>query len=263
MEPVRWLHVPKTGSSFINAVARYGCAELRPTNLSFGMPHEFTAWHAATSRQRRRRACERLEPPWAGHAPLAAAEAARHGLRVVAMFRRPAQRLLSGFYHADGVSAALQAKTMIAPGMPAGEREEMRRAVGGDAARYARWPGIASCATKMLIGRACASRYVPTDADVRSARWIVRRRLAVVGLVEHWASSICVFHRLLLSRVPIHHSELANTHAGPERVARARLNKTDYDEGLLRGFVDVHDEAVYATARDRLYEDMRRTGCGP
>ena len=154
---------------------------------------------------------------------------------------------------------------MIAPGMDAAEREMMRQHAGNDPARYARWPGIASCATKMLTGRACASRHVPTEAELARATWLVQQRLAFVGLREHWAASVCTFHALFRPRAAVHPAELAFTHAGPIRkvgqVDDSSGAHREYDEHQLRGFVDVHDEQVYATARSRFFADARRTGC--
>eukprot|EP00966_Prymnesium_polylepis_P221908 5133777-Prymnesium_polylepis.1 len=150
---LRWLHIPKTGSAFINIAARYGCPALRESDLNFTMALDFSAWHGAQQQQRRGDPCPGLAPPWAGHVPLAPRELTTSGPLLVAMLRRPSQRLLSGFFHVDGTTELLRSRTMIAPGMAPEHREAMRRAVGDDPSRYARWPGIASCATKMLIGR--------------------------------------------------------------------------------------------------------------
>lgn len=208
---LRWLHIPKTGSAFINTLARYGCPELRPTNQTFEMAVNFSRWRAEEPRV----SCSGLMSPWSGHAP-----ANPHELdSLAAMFRRPSQRLLSGFHHTEqGVADA-----MVAPGMPKAERDKLRLAAAGLPSAYARWPGIASCATKMLRGRPCAGRFAPTDADAALAALAVRQRLAFVGLEERWAESICVFHRTLLPTVPVRRSAAA-TDTQPPRVSPTRCD---------------------------------------
>ena len=153
---------------------------------------------------------------------------------------------------------------MIAPGMLADRREAMRRAAGSDPATYARWPGIAGCTTKMLIGRHCASPHIPTDADTERAIFIVREQFAFVGLREQWSASVCVFHAMLSPNTPIHTAELAVTHVGVATTSRSSTNNSlsAYDERPLGKFVDSLDERVYAAARGRFRTDLRRTQCG-
>ena len=256
---IRWLHVPKAGSALINVVARFGCrntssSSLLPSLPSFDIAMNFTQWRSAHPEAR----CAGVLSPWAGHAPVQKHET--HGSRVlVGVFRKPAQRLLSGFHHReDG-----RPNSMIAPGAPLATRAAMRRACRGDPGAYARWPGIGGCATKMLLGRACASTY-PLDAThVSRAVRVLRERFAFVGLLEHWAISVCTFHAILLDGAPIDPLELRPTHAGPHRPA-AKASAGGgfvYDERALRGFVDEADEAVYAAASARFWADARRTGC--
>ena len=260
LRPIRWLHVPKAGSAFINVAARFGCPELRQSNHTFNMAVEFTAW---IDKERDGRECPRLAAPWNGHAPIRPAELQPPAMvRLVAMFRRPSQRLLSGFHHAEGGKVDM----MIAPGMPAARREQMRRASRDDPAAYARWPGIAGCVAKMLIGRQCASERSLTDTDVAHAVFLVRERFAFVGLLESWETSVCVFHALLSPRTAIHPAELVVTHVGIHSPTLRKSNGSlvalaEWDERHLRGFADVDDERVYAAARRRFVADARRTHC--
>ena len=191
---------------------------------------------------------------------------------LVGMFRRPAQRLLSGFHHReDG-----RAQMMIAPGATPAVRIAMRRACRGDPGAYARWPGIAGCAAKMLNGWQCASERTLRATDVSRALRVLRDNFAFVGLLEHWATSVCVFHSLLRGGAPIDAAELALTHPGPQRQRRSSSSSLPphadadgggdagsfvYDERALRGFVDAADERVYAAASERFWADARRTGC--
>ena len=53
-------------------------------------------------------------------------------------------------------------------------------------------------------------------------------------------------------------AELVRTHIG---AAAGGANGSGYDERPLRGFVDEHDELVYAAARRRFEEELARTPC--
>ena len=177
--PIRWLHIPKAGSAFVNVVARFGCPSLVGTNRSFSIAADFVHWlNASQTSSRARRRCPRLSPPWAAHQPVLRAES-RHA-SLVGVFRQPAQRLLSGFHHRENGMA----NAMIAPGMPMARRAAMRRAAAGNPTTYARWPGIAGCATKMLVGRACASERPPSAAEVASAVRVLHERFVFVGVLE-------------------------------------------------------------------------------
>ena len=117
---------------------------------------------------------------------------------------------------------------------------------------YARWPGIAGCATKMLLGHQCASTHPITDADVAKAVRIVKEGFAYVGLLEHWATSVCLFHatfrggagRRRRQSSTADNVELRLTHPGPLRAKHAgdAARGFTYDEKALRGFVDEADE---------------------
>ena len=249
---VRWLHIPKTGSAFINVLARYACHGV-PKNTTFAMAHDFNRWMSSSAVPR----CVRLLPPWVGHAPTRSVEVQPTGSRrvLVALFRRPAQRLLSGFHHVEGgVQAA------FAPGMTPARRAEMQRAIGSSAAKYARWPGVAGCMTKMLLGLPCASTRPLRQPNATRAALVVRERLRFVGLTDEWERSVCLFHAMLRGGAPALPTELARTHVG---VARPRGGTGAYDEASLDGFVDRHDEVVYAAARQRFADDLKRVGtCG-
>ena len=259
--PVRWLHIPKAGSAFVNVLARFACPH-DAALPAFDIALNYSQWRAAHPLV----TCDGLLPPWAGHAPVQRHEV-QSGRRVlVGVFRQPAQRLLSGFHHReDG-----RANSMIAPGAPPAVRAKMRRACRGDPGAYARWPGIAGCATKMLLGWPCAAERPLVPGDVARAVHVLTHHFAFVGLTEEWPTSVCVFHALLRRGAPVEAAELTRTHPGPLRPAAPRSRRRrsppppppfSYDERALRGFVDAADERVYAAARSRFWADARRTGC--
>ena len=264
--PIRWLHVPKSGSAFINLAARYGCEAPLP---AFDIALNFTQYRREHPELR----CPGLLSPWAGHTPVRSHELGGNSRVLVGVFRKPAQRLLSGFHHREEGKPQM----MIAPGAPPGSRANMRRACRDDTPRggagcYARWPGIPGCATKMLLGHQCASTHPITDADVAKAVRIVKEGFAYVGLLEHWATSVCLFHatfrggagRRRRQSSTADNVELRLTHPGPLRAKHAgdaARGSFTYDEKALRGFVDEADERVYKAASERFWADARRAGC--
>ena len=256
---VRWLHIPKAGSSFINTILRFGCGPATASSMPvFAAAIELSRWLALHPQTR----CTRLHAPWQGHVPVR-----RNERRLVGLFRSPPQRLLSGYFHHEHGKNA----SMIAPGMSDAQRALMRRHARGDPAAYARWPGIAACATKMLLGFQCAATHRPSRADISRAIRVVRQNFVFVGLQEHWKTSVCIFHARFINGSTPDAAELQLTHAGPERLAGAarsehgpdtlHLQAFRYDEGLLRGFVDEADTLVYEAARSHFWQEAAATGC--
>lgn len=252
---LRWLHVPKTGSSFINVLARFACPSAR-WNTSFVMALDFDIWVRGRNLAGDSTPCLLLRPPWLAHAPVRTDEirlssGPAPARSLVALFRRPLQRLLSGFHHSEHGAE----DTMIAPGMPPATRLAMQRACLGSPAKYVRWPSIAGCATKMVLGFPCASdRLQPTLADAQRAAARLDEHFAFVGLTERWASSICLFHHLKAPQLQLVDVEITLSHAGH---ARPR-NSSGYNESSVEGFVDEADEFLYRSAEARFYNDLRR-----
>jgi len=85
-------------------------------------------------------------------APNARREDAR---TLAAFFRAPSARLLSAFHYGRR-----------AWGLPAAARRDMLRAARTPAA-FARWPGIAGCATRMLSMCGCAAAIVDATSTPR------------------------------------------------------------------------------------------------
>ena len=180
--------------------------------------------------------------PFDGHQPVSPRDLARDELRLVAMFRRPSQRLISAYldnYHAHG--------------LPRRERLTLK-AQAPTIALFARYPGIAGCTAKMLAGYHCASRVVSLEAVVRTAIAVLRSpRFAFVGLVEEWVTSICLLHRMLPGHTAPMAAEFRRLgHSQNANRAISWLPKSDadgvYNESVLEGFIDDADERVYEAA---------------
>ena len=189
--PVRWLHFPKCGATLAVSIISYACADTVPAWHVVGMALrggrvDVRMAHAVGGRHRAHgaRCGGRLLLPFDGHQPVSPRDAA-DGL--VAMFRRPSQRLISAYldnYHTWGLPRAERARIKLtAPTI----------------ASFARHPGVAGCFTKMLTGHHCAAHVDLRDGSiVREALAVLRSgRFAFVGLVEEWAASVCLLHRML------------------------------------------------------------------
>ena len=259
--PVRWLHIPKCGSSLATTVLGYACASTVPAwhavymamaggQVDVRMGHALRARHDLSGAR-----CDgALLLPFTGHHALRPAEA-----RVVAMFRRPAQRLVSAFLD-----------NMHTWGMPRAHKNLLRaRGHPPTAAEFARHPGVAGCMAKMLAGHDCGAVVELGGSLVRRAVEVVRTgAVAFVGLTEEWDASVCLFHAVLGARTAPLRAEFRNFGHSRNRAKRSltarngacRLRASGgrcydellgggrYNESVLDGFVDAADEAVYAEA---------------
>lgn len=179
--PVRWMHIPKTGSTFGLTVIRHACHDVLPAwhtmymALRGGRLDVRLARAVGARRAERGSRCGgRLLLPLVGHLALRPQERG-----VVAMFRRPTQRLISAFldnYHAWG--------------LPGEERRAMK-AASRTVASWARYPGVEGCMAKMLAGRDCASRIGAGERQaVLRAALQALPSLTYVGIVERWDASV-------------------------------------------------------------------------
>ena len=192
--PVRWLHFPKCGATLAVSVLSYACANDVPSWHTVGMALrggriDVRMAHAVGARGRSRgtRCGGRLLLPFDGHQPVTPRDA-----RLITMFRRPSQRLISAYLdnlHAWGLSRAARAQLKTrAPTIAA----------------FVRHPGIAGCMAKMLAGHHCAADVDLSDGEVvRTALGVLRSgRFAFIGLAEQWTASICLLHRMLPAAPP-------------------------------------------------------------
>ena len=290
--PIRWLHFPKCGSTLAVSILNYACDEsvpawhavgmaLRGGRIDIRMAHAIKARHAT----RGARCNGRLLLPFDGHRPVSPAPVPgrkgsstmsfsaaidpslshlvqrappRDSLGLVAMFRRPSQRLISAYLdnlHAWGLS-------------PSARRVLKTRA--RSVAAFVRFPGIAGCMAKMLAGHQCAAEVGLRDGKlVRAALAVLRSdRFAFVGLTEEWDTSICLLHRMLpgASRPLLaefrHLGHSVNSHRALSWLPHSDV-EGEYNESVLDGFVDEADEAVYLEAERIFQRDLRRYGVRP
>lgn len=256
-----WLHIPKTGSSFVStlwshACTRRGMIDLRVSNDAGGWGShggggknsssgsgQFHDLYEAALYQRYplETHCHRdvMGSEGLGHRP-ADADLILDS-NVAGVFRSPEERLGSAYdhgLHSTGISdkADLYARCRY------GGRDG-----GGNFTCYATYPGIAGCMARMLTGGQCASRAHPT-VDGERLEEAVRnlRDLAFVGLTERWGETVCQFHRAF-GGMP-QQAQFGNVHPGARR--------TRADE-LPEGWSDRADGVVYRAAVE---EFERRAG---
>ena len=201
VEPVRFVHFPKCGTSFTYTLVAHRCAHVMSVDdLHAQLRIDQGGFQARQVEQRLisaaraagepgltstpRTVCGgRLTLPIFGHMPVRPGGAAT----LVGMFRRPAQRLISAFLHG---------KHAVGSGLwQRGQRDAQYDALNLSA--WARHPGIAGCMTKMLTGHQCADGVAVTAQLVRDALRTLRGRFRFVGIVERWELSVCLYHRIL------------------------------------------------------------------
>lgn len=208
MQALRWLHLPKSGSTFQNSVFHWACPKM-PERAGYGpraTPFKLKSLYTK-DRRLNRTLCDRdVDMTIPGHPP--AEERALP--RTVAMFRQPRQRVISAYRngkHCDGfqeidkdpnwkhLTVAEYARHAGAP-----RRLVFRARCGSKRRRLEKMlekrpnvlaAGIPGCTTRMLLGGKCArARHVTRDFDAAKAVANVRR-LAFVGILERWRESIC------------------------------------------------------------------------
>jgi V8-like Glu-specific endopeptidase len=121
-----------------------------------------------------------FHPPH-GHIPLPLILHSRR--RALTMIRHPLRRLQSAFTHErhhvgmDPDDAWKVMSTTTVEG-------------------YARFPGIAACQTKMILGHGCASNVLVTKDDALTAMHVLEHAFVFVGVTDRWNQSVALFHAM-------------------------------------------------------------------
>ena len=265
IDRIFWMHVPKCGSSFTHTVFHYAC---RGVSWSVGQGRQAGTHHP--SRAAGNQSCgdnisllQRDIKRGSYHTPVQWIDG-RMGEavgNVVAMFRRPSQRLMSAFAwmkeSPECCSSDWGMGNMTGPciGQRAQESECRRRSAifhMKDAAAFARTPGALGCQTKMLLGRQCQDdKFYPSREQQERARQFVDKHMAFVGLLDEWERSVCLWHARYGGL--LYRAELTNTR--PTTIVAGQ--PTGYNESVLDGIVDPADELIYDAAATRFWRDVR------
>lgn len=111
---------------------------------------------------------------------------------------------------------------------------------------FASLPGVTACQTKMLAGARCTDvRGAPQLTLLRDRALRAISNIEFVGIMDDWVRTVCLFH-----------ARFGGTLRSSES---SRDQRRSHDEGLLGGFTDADDEAVFAAASARFQHDVRRT----
>eukprot|EP00435_Cladocopium_sp_Y103_P070600 s76_g35.t1 len=245
--PMFWLHIPKCGTSFYNALVHLpGSCPGWPENLSMN-----DGWFGKCFEAAARAMC----PVWCDQARVHCNRNPRNTHqfldeemyqtykgKFVALFRQPEQRLLSAWYdHADIFRADPFITACDENRTP--ERlmfmEEFKRVYSG-------WE------TKQLAGTNVSLNA--TQADVSMALERLREGFAFVGLQEEWSLSICLLHAKFGG--PCRKIEFLDTR--PDN--RITNVTSTYDTAILNGWVDETDRPVYAEAVKMFKADLKKFG---
>jgi len=269
---VQWLHIPKTGTSLIATIWTYACSRDRVLDLKVdpnatpycGRCYDF----ALMDRYPRDEYCKEgalYENFATQHMPMNVEMVASEAVNYVSFFRKPSQRIYSAMldgYHTNGFGKDTRRELYQQCDPRNGTRAQ-------HAACFARFPGIAGCATRMLTGLPCAFDCMRASAggggscedaaaDLKNRVELAitnLEKLAFVGITEEWNESICLFHLMFGGR--LHQDEFKNVHHGRAFDDSAGTGD-EYDAADLDGFVDEADEVVYMAAKAR-FDKLRAT----
>eukprot|EP00435_Cladocopium_sp_Y103_P069429 s27_g33.t1 len=245
--PMFWLHIPKCGTSFYNALVHLpGSCPGWPENLSIN-DERFGKCFEVGSRSMCPVWCDQAlvhcnRFPNETHQFLNEEMYQAHKGKFVALFRQPEQRLLSAWYDHNDIFRADPFIAACAENRTP-ERlmsmEEFERVVSG-------WE------TKQLAGRNRSLNA--TQADISMALERLREGFAFVGLQEEWSLSICLFHAKFGG--PCRKLEFLDTR--PDN--RITSVTSTYDTAILNGWVDEIDRPVYAEAVKMFKADLAKFG---
>ena len=234
-----WLHPPKCATSFRYTVLDYPWSPMRDTSFPHGT-HQVLFPDIAAARN---------EPK----------------AKLVAFFRQPEERLLSGYFHMNATPPCCTEDWGWNRPTYQRVRRELRMArpfVLGSKWLPGRFHG---CMTNMVLARGCMSEHATTSAHARRAIEIVSD-FAFVGDVARWNESICLFNAILTGRRFALRHQLAHVRAGGQkselrtRAAAAAARLATHAHKLPR---DTVDGALYAYVRSRLASDLEKHGVRP
>lgn len=247
---IRWLHIPKTGTSFANTVWHYGCPQIKENasvaaydrrfELSVNDLYPINDW------------CPRLVDHSPGtHKPIGKQEWQENKGSFVTFVREPASRILSAFsfgnHHCikDCNPENNDFHECDAVRNPARRNSKECNHLHGARCpvEYASKLPAQGCTTKMILGYPCNAKVNLTQEDTARAVKRLRAGFSFVGLVEEWDLSVCLFHRLLGEK----YYAVENAHV--------RSSKHDYGPSDCKG--DVHDDLdrpVYEEAK-KIFEE--------
>jgi len=261
---IRWLHVPKTGTSFGNTVWHYGCPDL-PSNVSLA--------NYSSNYERRLNAdyplsdCPLLMDHSPGtHKPVGVEEWKDNTF--VTMFRKPSSRVCSAYNYGkqcvmdcnpENDKSCFQVRKLDNAWYWLLHRGETCAYMyaSSDLLEYGSQADTKGCATKMLIGQPCNAPENLTHEQVHLALSRIQK-LAFVGLQEEWSLSVCLFHRIFGGPPPGEAAKMIEleTESLRETDSEAADNANCSDQSLLEELTDTADSQLYSLAETIFWDQV-------
>jgi len=221
--PIEWVHVPKTGSSFLKTLVLIpGVCQNVPEDIGEGYFNTASLmtvvleeqWKCNTSRLDTSLA--RLQHGGIDFKP--GFEAGKG--RFMTMMRQPEQRLISQ------ISYEVAYGFVGLKDMPFAEHAKLK----------------SGCVTKILTGSfatgTCSHERNLTTADVETAKIRLSTGFSFIGMTEQWDLSICLFNTMFKLRCRSEQFQNSRPTFGN--------NMTLYDTALLNGYRDPYDTELFA-----------------
>jgi len=241
--PLAWIHFPKTGTSFANALIKLPgiCPGKNVTFDSYG---DNAYWAAAQffSELHTGASCPGLfllATQWS-HRTLVGSDFMYKTYylgHTVAMFRQPEQRLMSDFLD---IGAGQDIRDFIRSNQGTYVKQLTRTALPLDSSQD--------------MGRIDELRSAPTESEAALALQRVSEAFAFVGITEQWDVSMCLLHAMFGGSC--HASDFGNVNPA---AGHADLHNTSE----LQGFVDSYDGPIYAKALQIFNNRLEEFGVTP
>lgn len=269
-KPLKWMHVPKCGSSFISALVNVGCkgVPLDPkgvqhltyvatpslvqacSGLSL-LPNRVLGAHFSISSE------QEYETTYKGHG--------------VIMLRQPEQRAISmynyasegGIFYDDPRLAGGMDRAAVANFWASeikskfGNHSEFLAKNAGCVVRMLTMPQLAIPFILDLTGWASCNCWgehgtapVPTVSQVQLAKNRLRG-FAFVGILEEWELSMCLFHAMFGGRCVA--EEFVDARPG-------QRSSKNWDTSVLEGVTDPYDGGVYTVGNTMFQERLKSYG---
>mmetsp|Transcript_65886 Transcript_65886/g.212526 ORF Transcript_65886/g.212526 Transcript_65886/m.212526 type:complete len:283 (+) Transcript_65886:75-923(+) len=220
-EALRWLHIPKSGTSWINTLATWGCPGLADDKTIQGSGAFGQGWLSHNQDSMCNTSfCALHDAIGVGCNSLSS----NHSEQFVTLFRQPEQRLISGFHDSWHSWAG-----GLFPSMK----------------QYAK--GVSGCAVRLMTGYPCGKGPINVDEALHN----LHTMFAFVGLTEEWDLSVCLFHRMFGGAC--HPREFINVRPGGSHKPGEA-----YDVAVLDGFKDEPDGILYAEANKTFWANIEK-----
>ena len=250
IDRIFWLHVPKCGSSFTHTIFHYACARSVSWSVGNGVHHpppDYCGTNRSTIQEQMHGGNYHTPIRWVQGMGGRFEPRANVG-NVVAVFRSPAQRLLSAFSYMKQMPFCCVSDWGMGPANGYKRASVLKMP---DAATLARLPYSQGCMTKMIIGFRCFENHTLTDKEMERARRFVDEGMAFVGLQGEWSRTVCLWHARFGG--PLFQVELSNTRP----TNRTTYQHTMHNESELETLVDHADTLLYAAAEARFRRELR------